>query len=295
MALSNSRKVKLTKNIIASLEGEEWSIIDFTLKQFGFPVTDEWGGTKKAYLVEMLSEGEDANLVELAEHIESENPADATNPVATADTAYWHGDNLRVFISHLSDNKKQAAVLQESLAVYGMSCFVAHEDINPNAEWQSEIETALQTCELLIALVSLGFKDSNWCDQEIGWALGRGIPVFTIRWGADPHGFVSRFQGFPGKGKTPDEVAAAIFSATLAHKLLQKRVADMLVTMFVESPNWEASKRRIGHLQKLDHWEPSYSKRIAKAAVENYEISQSFGVPEKVKALVAKWKKAGVG
>src|SRR4051812_27078721 len=110
MALSNSKKVKLTSKIIANLENEEWPIIDFTLKQFGFPTTDTWDGTMKAYLVDMLSNGVDSKLLELAEHFDSDEAPSSPEALA-ADLPYWEGGNVRVFISHLSDNKGQAAIL----------------------------------------------------------------------------------------------------------------------------------------------------------------------------------------
>lgn len=285
MALTNSKKVSLTKKIITHLAAEEWPWIDFTLSQFEFPVTDSWSGTKEAYIIEMLGEGSDAHLVELADHCEGKQGAVAP------DQPYWEADKLRVFISHLSGKKKQATALQDALSPYGMSSFVAHKDIHPTLEWQAEIESALQTCELVVALIYPGFNESDWCDQEIGWALGRGVPVFTVRVGADPKGFVSRFQAFTGSGKNAEEIAVEVFDAILSHKMLQKRMAEITVKLFVKSENFATSKLRMGHLEKLRHWEPSFSKRILKAADENYEISAAFGVPDRVKALVTKWKK----
>lgn len=285
MALSSSKKISMTKKILVHLVSEDWPWIDFTLSQFNFPVTDSWSGTKEAYLLEMLSKGSDNDLIELADHCDGKDGAVAP------DQPYWEAGKLRVFTSHLSAKRKQASDLQEALAPYSMSSFVAHKDIHPTSEWQSEIESALQTCELVVALIYPGFNESDWCDQEIGWALGRGVPVFTIRVGADPKGFVSRFQAFTGTGKTAAQVATEIFDATLAHKMLRKRMAEITVTAFAESSSWSVSKDRMAHLERLTYWEPSFSKRLKKAAEENYEISASFGVPERVTALVGKWKK----
>lgn len=288
MALSKSARVKLIQKITTHLEREEWPIIDLTLKQFGFPVTDLWDGTIKAYLVEMLSQGKDSDLTELAEHIDADASENSGAPIP-AELDYWEPGKLRTFISHLSGNKKQGSDLKDQLSPLGMTGFIAHKDIHPTSEWQTEIEAALAACELMVALVYPGFKESEWCDQEIGYALGRGVPVFTIRVGADPTGFVSRFQAFHGKGKTASKIAAEIFDAAITHKQLQTRMAEILLTMFESSGSFAAARDHMDHLEKLTHWKPSYSKRIRKAVKDNYEVTHSFTVPDRVEALVKKW------
>jgi hypothetical protein len=41
----------------------------------------------------------------------------------------------------------------------------------------NEVEAGLETMEVLIAEVEPGFKESDWCAQEVGFALGRHIDV----------------------------------------------------------------------------------------------------------------------
>lgn len=67
--------------------------------------------------------------------------------------------------------KKEAAALKDSLSIYGISCFVAHMDIHPTKEWQSEIENALSSMDSLVALMTKDFHNSLWTDQEIGFVL----------------------------------------------------------------------------------------------------------------------------
>jgi len=171
-----------------------------------------------------------------------------------------------------------------------MSAFVAHNDIEPTAEWQIEIETALSTCDLLVAIFHPGFVDSKWCDQEIGYALGRGIPVFTVKCGQDPHGFVGRFQSFNGNGKAPVAIAEDILVAALHHKILQDRMVPIVVDLFVNSGSFAAAKDRIGYLEQIQVWKKDYSRKIEKAVEDNSQVSGSWGVPERVKNLAKKWK-----
>lgn len=106
----------------------------------------------------------------------------------------WEPDQFRLFLSHKAEHKTEAGYLKTWLGKLGISAFVAHEDIQPTKEWQEEIENALVSMEALVALLSEDFHDSNWTDQEIGVAIGRGVPIIPIRLGLDPYGFIGKYQ-----------------------------------------------------------------------------------------------------
>ena len=89
------------------------------------------------------------------------------------DTSYWDQDCFKLFISHPSSIKQTAKSLSNQLIQYGISAFVAHEDIEPSKEWIKIIESALVSCDALLALLNEDFKTSNWCDQEAGIVFGR--------------------------------------------------------------------------------------------------------------------------
>jgi hypothetical protein len=110
-------------------------------------------------------------------------------------TRIWGDDRgFRLFLSHKSEVKKEAAQLQEDLKVFGVSAFVAYKDIRPTRAWRDEIENALQTMDAFVAVMTKDFHDSDWTDQEVGIALARGVPVIALRLGRDPYGFLGKFQ-----------------------------------------------------------------------------------------------------
>ena len=113
----------------------------------------------------------------------------------------WGDGALRVFISHVAKDKEFAASLKVSLEGRGMASFVAHEDIEPMREWELEIEHALFSMDVLIALLTEGFSESKWTDQEVGVALGRRVPILPIRMGKDPYGFMAKYQAIPGSDR----------------------------------------------------------------------------------------------
>jgi hypothetical protein len=112
-----------------------------------------------------------------------------------ATTRIWGHSGFRVFLSHKSEVKRETAALKDELRLFGISCFVAHEDIHATLAWQDEIENALASMDGFVALMTEKFHDSNWTDQEVGYAVARGVPIIAVRLGKDPYGFIGKFQG----------------------------------------------------------------------------------------------------
>lgn len=118
----------------------------------------------------------------------------------------WRNGYFRMFISHITSRKKQASNLKNALEEFGITSFVAHEDINPTKEWQKEIQKALNSMDCMSAMLYDGFHQSNWCDQEVGIALGRNVTVLPLLPDGDPYGFLGEFQGVKIKGMYPDAI-----------------------------------------------------------------------------------------
>lgn len=290
MALTPSERVLLIKEVARRLGGEEWPLIDVTLRQFSLPWSDEWRGDKDAYVLTMIEAGEDSTLLDLARHVGFQLPTASPG----VDPPFWRAGMMLLFLTHLAVQRELAAELQGALWGYGISAFVAHNDIEPTQEWQTEIETALATCHALTALLHPQFHDSNWTDQEIGFAMGRGVPVFSVRFGQDPYGFIGRFQAFNGTGKTASVIARELFEAYRANKQTEAAMAEALVQLFEESDSFATAKTRIGYLEGLRVWKSAFSSRLRAAERSNSQISESWGVPDRVQAVIKKWNGKGV-
>jgi hypothetical protein len=81
-----------------------------------------------------------------------ENPQRTITPERSV--RIWGDSGYRVFLSHKTEVKKETSVLKESLKLYGVASFVAHEDILPTKEWQNEIEVALELMDAFVALLT---------------------------------------------------------------------------------------------------------------------------------------------
>lgn len=182
----------------------------------------------------------------------------------------WGDSGFRVFLSHKAEVKKEASGLKERLYVYGVSAFVAHEDIHPTKEWQDEIESALSSMDAFVALMTDDFHDSLWTDQEVGYALGRGVPIIAVKLGRDPYGFIGRFQALScGWSDAGEEII----------KLLMKfsRMKDAYIAAVGRCQSYDGGNSLAKVLGAIDGLTDAQGEGLASAFNENQQVSGSFG------------------
>ena len=283
MTLTPSDRTTLKTEIARRLSPKSWAEIDLILEEFG-AATSSWSGDKFSYVIAGLRSIDDKMLRQLADHENIDTGADSVVDAPP----FWEEGKLRVFLSHISVHKVFAAELQGALSNFGITAFVAHEDIEPDSEWQDEIEKALRTCDTLVALLHPDFNNSTWTDQEVGYALGRGIPVFSVRLGMSPYGLFGRKQAFNGNGKEAPEIAKELFDGYRNHSKSADKMADVIIGMLVESGSFAESGANCRLVESLTTWKPEYKERLRKAVAENGQVGHSWGVPERIEALLAK-------
>lgn len=149
--------------------------------------------------------------------------------------ANWSGTSLfRLFISHISKEKIKATRLKDCLAPFGVSGFVAHEDIHPTLEWQDEITRALSHMDAFIAMHTPGFSASVWTQQEIGFAVARDVKIISLKMGEDPTGFISRRQALPRLGRTAEEIAKEVDELLAKDPLTNDRLASAKASLIAD-------------------------------------------------------------
>lgn len=284
--MTPSQRITCIREIASALGSEEWGLIDLTLKQFGLPWTDQWqSGDRTAYVIDMVSTAADDKLLDLGKHLGVESElAQVEAP------SFWHVQEPRVFIGHVSSFKKGATDFKAGLNLFGINGFVAHEDIEPTKKWQDEIELALSTMDALLALLTPGFCESKWTDQEVGVAVGRRIPVIPIRVGLDPYGLIGKYQAVQGAGRKIPDICDEILTILLQKPGIGARITDALVRQLAASGSWAEAKRNMDYLERCQHLKPEMIKVIEKTMEENSQVREAWGVPERIKTLI---KKAG--
>jgi hypothetical protein len=173
-------------------------------------------------------------------------------PTANPDTlSIWTPGHLRLFISHRDTHKAGARALGDALSSYGISSFVAHDTIEPMTTWQHEIEKGLETMEVMLAFITDDFHESFWTNQEIGYALGKRVPIISVKFERrDPMGFIGTKQALKGDLDHPERSAMEIYKI-LVNKLGQQgRLRQNLISAFLTSPTFDETRDRFNRLDE---------------------------------------------
>ena len=198
----------------------------------------------------------------------------------------WGEEGFRLFLSHVSKHKKRVAELKDALAVYGVRAFVAHEDIQPTQDWQSEIETALNTMHGMAAILTPEFKDSEWTDQEVGYALGRGTKIIAVKAGLLPHGLLARQQALAADIDKVPLMAKGIVSILVKDPTTLPRMRDALAEALVCSSCWADTKLVVAQMESIGSITATNAARIRVALKENSQVRKAFGVPDRLEVLL---------
>lgn len=209
-----------------------------------------------------------------------------TSPPEAEVSHLWSDGKFRLFLSHLATHKVNVSSLKLQLSHFGVDGFVAHEDIEPSELWQNEIELALKSMHALVALVTPRFKESSWTDQEVGWAIGRGIPVIPVRLGHDPYGFLGKFQAISGSLEAPQPLAKEIVRILVSKPRISHVVRNALVRALSNSESFRVSKDVTDFLVECTEFTDIEKVILQQACKENYQVSSAFGVTNRIQKLI---------
>lgn len=205
------------------------------------------------------------------------------------DSKFWLPNHFRLFISHLNKDKRSAGNLKGALTRYGISAFVAHEDIAPTKEWLDEIEKALFSMDALAAILSPGFHNSNWTDHEVGFSLGRGVLVLPIRYGLDPYGLIGKYQGLQAKDRHLREVAKSVFDALLLNPQTRAKLVGCLVDQFVVCGSREIALAKLELLLGAEEVLPEGLAKIRERTSNSDALAHDEEVLKTVNELLVKY------
>ena len=245
--------------------------------------------SKHVYVKYLLADASDEVIFQIADELEIDHGFVSSSGRDLSDSRFWIPGHFKLFLTHLASFKVNASALQSRLKPYGVSAFVAHEDIEPTKEWQDEIEKALLSMDALVAILIPDFHDSNWTDQEIGAAIGRDLLVIPIRHGLDPYGFIGKYQGFLATGLKVADVADALFGILSTHDKSRGTYAENLVQLFLLSNNQEENLQWLSLLYRFSSIPVRHLEKIRSNAPSKQTIVDDPVVLEQVNMLLKKY------
>lgn len=267
-----AERVPIINRIATRLEaGDGYSEIDFVLDQFGFRVEDQWHGTVRDYVRHVLAHNGDDSMIEALDRYLSGHAGSGEEP--------WDEGLFKLFITHIALKKKGAHQLKSALLFYGVDGFVAHDDIEPGKDWQRVIEAALRSCEALAALLHNGIRDSNWCDQEVGMAHGRGVPIVPVAIDLAPYGFLGSVQAIQGATLDAKDLARKLVMLLLREKRTGGSLTEAIVESLVHAQSFDQANRLSDLLaNEMTYVNRAHVRRLRKAQKENSQLEHAFDV-----------------
>lgn len=155
-------------------------------------------------------------------------------------------------------------------------------DIEPTQEWQDTIESALYTCDALLAYLTPDFARSNWTDQEVGFCLARDVLIVPVRMGADPHGFIAKYQGLQGSGKDIPDLADEVVDFLVGNPRTSAVMAAGAVAAFARVGSWNAGRKHYARIMRVPRslWTPEMIEEARDGIANNNQVSEC-GIPNR--------------
>ncbi len=305
-----AERIPLLKKLATALSEEEMpeNEAQLILRQHGFTDKDVWGyddygeylgpGRYERALYHLETSGDDEKRLELERYIDPTD-GDSSVPISIGPGPWKGEDTFRLFISHTHPNAAFAAGMRKYLGRFLIESFVAHNDIEPSEKWMRVIESALLTCHAVIALVTPDFRESQWCDQEIGFCLARSMLVVPLMRDVHPHGFLSEFQGVKINQYTHASTAAAsVFKILATRPETSDRMIPSVVRRYAQSSSYDATRETFTLLARIpkDAWTPEMVNEVEKAATDNSQVKDAnlrsgTPAPDAAEKLLAPIKK----
>lgn len=257
----------------ARLDELDATVVDVILAEYGLEsVTPTGDHSPRERLMPILRAADTRTLLAMADFLMQ------SRAVLLDEEPPFHGQGLRLFFSHLSRSHGFVESVSTVLEHLGIEVLVAHQDIRPSHDWQAVLASGLDQCDGLVAFVETGFRESEWCDQEIGWALGRHRPVLSLfREQVTPYGLAGRIQGQSYEGDAPSAVATKIISWAGDDDPLRRRLLESLVQTLENSPNFDTTREVVRLLRELPATALSSDlvDRLSKAATSNPQVEKA--------------------
>ena len=133
--------------------------------------------------------------------------------------------------------------------------------------------------DLLCAILTPNFYQSKWCDQEVGIALGRAIPTLSIKKGADPHGFIGKYQAIKAK-KTAEAVAKDVVETICKMDNVNEKYFTILGKLFTNSKNEEEALDWLKQMNKISNFSVEVIDKIASSFGNNLILNTKDIVSE---------------
>jgi hypothetical protein len=127
----------------------------------------------------------------------------------------------------------------------------------------------------MVVFLHKGFHESQWCDQEVGFARARRIPILPITIDERPYGFISKYQALDGHDLGAGTIANRITYLLSIAPSLRTIMTECLVSALEDSSAEDLSTRLVALLLQRRDFTLEQLDRLDQAAKTNDHVIEA--------------------
>ena len=124
-------------------------------------------------------------------------------------------------------------------------------------------------------------------------AIGRQVPIISIRMGMDPYGFIGKYQGLSGTNKSSDTLALDVYELLWANPSLKGKLTESLVMKFEKAGSFQHANKLMGFVAKIESASPEIIDRLEKAPQGNRQVLEANNVKKMLPQLLRRLRGGG--
>jgi len=215
------------------------------------------------------------------------------------------GKTLRLFLSYSHKDKRIAGAIKEAFNHYGIEAFLAHENIQVGQEWRNTILNNLKQFDVFVAIVSKNFTDSNWTDQEVGFAICQEKTIVPISIdGQMPYGFLEMIQAITKfecreykKNRYSSEIILdckesvfEIIRIIASKPEFKENLKDILIRSLSNIFSYANAEKHFEILNSLQPFSKEQINEIINQSIQNNQIYPANGCRHILTELIERYK-----
>jgi len=207
-----------------------------------------------------------------------------------ANTLVDKGSKLKAFLSYSTSDKELAGQIKQALEDYGIEAFLAHEDIEPSAEWVETIKAELKACHVFLPILTDNFHKSDWTDQETGIAFIQDKLIIPLKITTNPYGFISKFQALKIDTNAIKSSCYKLAKIIASNPKVGDLLRDALITKFGDSYSFDNAAHNTELLLSFKNYTLPQITAIVKHTILNDQINHSFRARRKLQDFIYKYR-----
>jgi TIR domain len=194
--------------------------------------------------------------------------------------------SVHIFLSYSHKSRRLAGELKEGLESFGFAVFLAHEDLKPSVPWRREILRNLRQCDVFIPILTRGFMESEWTDQETGIALALKKKIIALKVHENPYGFIGAFQALKWNKASPDAICWEITECLHEESRFAQGVKDGVIEVFLSGTDFDEVASTVKKLLRFRPFSAKQLHRIIEGSTSNHGIYGCHAARTPMKTLL---------